>query len=531
MHAMLLAGLLLLLGVRGTAGYRASRGDVTVPESLAQRRQLFRQLGVVGKARLEGAKCETEVQGGVPTVVMLGADLEGKSTTTCVLSGNPALAHVAADGQAHSETSESCIHRASWFFPYDHSEPLYLIDTPGFAYTDGGRLIRDPRDDIVGTLKGAGHAHAILWVIDTRDERMNVRRQNTFRFMRAYFGKDLYKHLVVVYTHYRWRQAKGRRMEMGKARVEALKEHHRRMMEALNNHVELDYWPDWDVEQGVNDTIMQLPYFGFNTYTVDLEEDEGGGVTFVDDDIADDDYNEDDPDGFFGVFNPTTFRKVRPNSATQLRDLKAKILEISRRPPMDLTNLRWFREGCKAALEDTVETDPAVFGQHLTDCVEGQQYKLLKDKVAPYVSGLQDGPVFAAFGISAYTGGRGPAGSSLRVEAMKELGIPDSARESAEAFASYGAYQACRDAQPGQGAAVLVERLSTCLGGIASGHGVPALVGAMTERLFGEGAKAAMSAAYIAQVVAEIGKLPEHARAAVAAHVDVQGLMRSLLPW
>mmetsp|Transcript_10498 Transcript_10498/g.29710 ORF Transcript_10498/g.29710 Transcript_10498/m.29710 type:complete len:552 (-) Transcript_10498:49-1704(-) len=551
MHAMVLPALLLLLGVRGAAGYRSKAVTIEdlATESLAQRRQLLERLSVVGTARPKNAKCETEVRAGVPSVLLVSGTGEGKSTTACALSGDPALAHVAEVNKADSETNVSCVHLASWFYPYDRTEPLYLIDTPGFGDTRGDKVIRENNDNIVRTLKAAGHVHAILWVLNEANTKMEEGRQNAFKFMRSYFGPNMYEHLVFVYTHFSWKFKENGKTVKGKRRRTALVKQHENKMNSLLDTVEKDFWPNGQVAPEVKDTILGLPCFGINTraglYKDDDDDDDDdddeevekpfddGTVVFTDSDLELEDYDRDDPDGRAGVFNPETFGKgVKPNSATQLRELKEKIVEISRAPPVDLTHLRPFQDGCRAALADTpAKTPPVPFGEHVTDCVEGQQYKLLKDKVAPYVSGLQDGPVFAAFGISAYTGGRGPAGSSLRVEAMKELGIPDSARESAEAFASYGAYQACRDAQPGQGAAVLVERLSTCLGGIASGHGVPALVGAMTERLFGEGAKAAMSAAYIAQVVAEIGKLPEHARAAVAAHVDVQGLMRSLLPW
>eukprot|EP00406_Dinophysis_acuminata_P055202 CAMPEP_0179304960 /NCGR_PEP_ID=MMETSP0797-20121207/49373_1 /TAXON_ID=47934 /ORGANISM="Dinophysis acuminata, Strain DAEP01" /LENGTH=167 /DNA_ID=CAMNT_0021014585 /DNA_START=36 /DNA_END=535 /DNA_ORIENTATION=- len=162
-----------------------------------------------------------------------------------------------------------------------------------------------------------------------------------------------------------------RKRVFGAARQEALDLQHHNTMRALLDVVETEFWPDGIVDQGVNDTVMQLPKFAFNTYAVDLPEEDGGGMTLMDNDIPDSDYNEDDPDGFYGVFNPETFKKARPNSATQLQDLKAKILEISAGRPMDLTNLRPFQDGCKAALKDSAATEPAVFGQHVTDCVEG----------------------------------------------------------------------------------------------------------------------------------------------------------------
>eukprot|EP00406_Dinophysis_acuminata_P057405 CAMPEP_0179284780 /NCGR_PEP_ID=MMETSP0797-20121207/38867_1 /TAXON_ID=47934 /ORGANISM="Dinophysis acuminata, Strain DAEP01" /LENGTH=67 /DNA_ID=CAMNT_0020993573 /DNA_START=111 /DNA_END=311 /DNA_ORIENTATION=+ len=67
-------------------------------------------------------------------------------------------------------------------------------------------------------------------------------------------------------------------------------------MAALLNQVEVEYWPGGMVDPGVNDTIMQLPCFAFDTYAVEPGEDDPDvKLTFWDPDIGDN-YAEDAPD-------------------------------------------------------------------------------------------------------------------------------------------------------------------------------------------------------------------------------------------
>jgi len=237
----------------------------------------------------------------------------------------------------------------------------------------------------------------------------------------------------------------------------------------LLREVESQFWVNGEIGEDIKQLLQNAPSYGINLY-VEENMDE---LYLSDADLSDDEYDDSDPDGAMGVYNPE--KSFKPNSATQLIDMKNEINRIwDTGDQVDSRHLKPYDKYCNRAATALDSVKSAVLGGNILDCVLGELWKTLIEEVIPRLKEMKYGNVKAIMGIKAHIE------SSAAVDFLdksyertydvinKYLPLDETSLEAIDSFTSWENYGSCYEIPTLDGEAQAMA-LYRCLGGIKEG--------------------------------------------------------------